>query len=280
MARHHDPHRAAAAFLCVGNVEMPVARPLPRRLLGVWAHPDDECYLSAGLMARVVAAGGHVRLVCATAGELGTDDPGERGGSTFGRRRRTELAASLAELGVRDVHVLGLPDGGCETADHATMERVVEDHIGAIGADAVVTFGPDGITGHPDHRAVSAWATSAAIASGAEVLYAAMTHDFAERCRVLHDRLGLFDLRDGGRPATIARSSIALQCSLDDGELQRKRRALRCHASQTEQLAELVGEDVYRVWWRDEVFRHPTVAELTAASSGSAIRGEPIGASS
>ncbi len=44
-------------------------------LLGVWAHPDDEAYLSSGLMAEVRDQGGRVVVVTATRGEHGTDDP-------------------------------------------------------------------------------------------------------------------------------------------------------------------------------------------------------------
>ena len=44
-------------------------------IVGVWAHPDDEAYLSAGLMAAAVDAGNHVLCITATRGELGTSDP-------------------------------------------------------------------------------------------------------------------------------------------------------------------------------------------------------------
>ena len=71
----NDDTRVAFAteYVSVGNQAMPVARPLPKRLLGIWAHPDDEAYLSAGLMARVVASGGSVTVLAATRGEKGTD---------------------------------------------------------------------------------------------------------------------------------------------------------------------------------------------------------------
>jgi hypothetical protein len=49
-------------------------RPVPT-LLGVWAHPDDEAYLSAGLLASAVDAGWRVVVATATRGEIGTDDP-------------------------------------------------------------------------------------------------------------------------------------------------------------------------------------------------------------
>jgi len=46
-----------------------------RTLLGVWAHPDDEAYLSSALMAAVRRTGARVVVVTATHGEHGTDDP-------------------------------------------------------------------------------------------------------------------------------------------------------------------------------------------------------------
>ena len=260
----HSRRRTAISHVAVGNVTTPITRPLPKRLLGVWAHPDDECYLSAGLMARIVASGGHVRIVCATSGELGTSDPAEAGTDRFAYSRRIELQSSLAVLGVHDVHFLGLPDGGCHDADDATMAGVVADHIDDIGADAAVTFGPDGITGHTDHAAVSRWTTARA-RSGVEVLYAALTHDFVDRYRAVHDGIGLFGDLPGGRPRSVHRSHDALQDALAHGELNRKRRALRDPGSQTASLAELVGEETYFSSWRDECFRRPTGSELCSA---------------
>ena len=256
--------RTAISHVAIGNVTTPVARPLPKRLLGVWAHPDDECYLSAGLMARVVAAGGHVRIVCATRGELGTSDPTESGTERFGRSRILELESSLDVLGVHDVHVLGLPDGGCADADDVTMAAVVADHVTDLGADTVITFGPDGITGHADHAAVSRWTTAAAHAD-VELLYATMTNDFAHRHRALHDTIGVFGDLPGGRPRSVARDRVALQVALDHGELIRKRRALHEHGSQTGSLAAVMGEDTYFSWWREECFRRPTDVEIRSA---------------
>lgn len=56
MSRSANGRGRSTTYASVGNFLSPISRPLPERLLGVWAHPDDECYLSAGLMARVVMA--------------------------------------------------------------------------------------------------------------------------------------------------------------------------------------------------------------------------------
>lgn len=270
----HSINRALAnTYVSVGDVTMPISRPLPTRLLGVWAHPDDECYLSAGLMARVIDVGGVVRIVCATSGELGTDDIGLMGSERFARMRREELTASLGVLGVDDVHVLGIPDGGCAAVADAPMIGAITDHIASFRPDAVVTFGPDGITGHDDHRSVSRWATSAAGETDVELLYATMTRGFVRRHHARHDALGLFDQCPDGRPHSVQTDAVALEVSLSQDELVRKRRALAHHGSQTEQLAAAIGEADYLTWWRNECFRHPT----TADRAGAPAIGERIG---
>jgi LmbE family N-acetylglucosaminyl deacetylase len=274
MRAHSTDRTVANTYVSVGDVTMPIRRTLPMRLLGVWAHPDDECYLSAGLMARVIEAGGTVRVVCATSGELGTDDVDLLGTERFARLRRDELAASLEVLGVNDLHVLGLPDGGCAAQEDASMAGVIEDHITSFRPDAVVTFGPDGITGHDDHRAVSRWATRATGETDVELLYATMTREFVRRHRARHDALGLFGECPNGRPYSVRDDAVALEVSLSQDELLRKRCALARHGSQTDQLAAAIGEADYVTWWRNECFRHPTAADRASA----AATGERIGA--
>jgi LmbE family N-acetylglucosaminyl deacetylase len=249
----------AATYASVGDRPMAIRRPLPNRLLGVWAHPDDEAYLSAGLMARVVEAGGSVTILTATSGEKGTDDPSRYDTAEFAAFRRSELTASAAALGVTDVRFLGLRDGECEVADDDDLTRMVLDVIDDVRPDAIVTFGPDGITGHPDHQKVSKWTTQAWNHSdqNAELLYAAMTKDFLSRNADLHDRLGVFE-EYGRRPASIVTSDVALGCSLTPAELARKRRALAGHASQTVGLAAACGEETYVRWWANETFRSST----------------------
>jgi LmbE family N-acetylglucosaminyl deacetylase len=265
--------RFATAYASVGNRAMPLQRALPSRLLGVWAHPDDEAYLSAGLMARVIDAGGSVTILTATAGEKGTDDPALYDSAEFATFRRAELFASVAELGVRDVRFLGLRDGECDVADDDAQIRAVLDVIDDVRPDAIVTFGPDGITGHPDHRMVSSWTTQAWNQTDGtpELLYAAMTKDFLARHAELHDRLGVFE-EYGRTPASIMASDVALGCRLTPAELNRKRRALARHASQTVGLADAVGEDTYLNWWADETFRSATVRDGARGSRSADVR--------
>src|SRR5215831_19725313 len=89
-------------------------------IVGVWAHPDDEAYLSAGLMAAAVDAGNRVVCVTATRGEHGTSDASTWPRTRLARTRTWELEASLAALGVREHHWLTYADGACASAHSPT----------------------------------------------------------------------------------------------------------------------------------------------------------------
>jgi LmbE family N-acetylglucosaminyl deacetylase len=77
--------------------------------------------------------------------------------------REAELRAAATVLGVREVSILGFPDGGLDHVPSATAIRSIVSHIRRIQPDLIVTFGPDGAYGHPDHIAISQFAASAAV---------------------------------------------------------------------------------------------------------------------
>jgi LmbE family N-acetylglucosaminyl deacetylase len=222
-------------------------------IVGVWAHPDDEAYLSAGLMAAAVDAGNRVVCVTATHGELGTSDPVRWPPARLAAARERELDASLGALGVREHIWLPYHDGDCAAVDRAVAVRAVRAVIEDVAADTVVTFGRDGMTGHPDHIAVGRWA--AAAVRGARhrprLLYATKTVAFRDRYADLHGRLPIFG--PAGPPA-VEPSGLALGLELGGDDLDRKIAALLAHESQTTELIALMGEHEYREWAADEYF--------------------------
>ena len=122
-------------------------------LAAVLAHPDDESFGCAGALALAHDAGVTTRLLVATRGEAGSAD-GEPD-PAVGDRREAELIGAARIIGLDEVSVLeGYADG--YVADQP-FERLVEE-IAAWLAErrpqAVITFGPHGVTGHPDHVVV------------------------------------------------------------------------------------------------------------------------------
>jgi LmbE family N-acetylglucosaminyl deacetylase len=221
-------------------------------LLGVWAHPDDEAYLSSGLMSAVRSRGGRVVVVTATRGERGTDDPRTCPPERLGPLRERELMASLAQVGVHEHRWLSYRDGDLAAVPRAQavsdLVLVMED----VRPDVVVTFGPDGMTGHPDHRAVSAWTREAWRETGtlAELWYATLTPAFHRDWGELNDRVGLWTTT----PPVTPDAELSAHVRLSGPLLARKHLALRAHASQTRALEDLVGSETYREWWSTESF--------------------------
>jgi LmbE family N-acetylglucosaminyl deacetylase len=138
----------------------------------VLAHPDDESLGTGGTLAQCAADGVATYLVTATRGERGrfgdvTESPGPE---IVGRAREAELLAAARELGLREVSVLGYPDGALDTIDPAGAIATIAGHLRRVKPQVVITFGPDGAYGHPDHIAISQL-TTAAIVSAADPLF-------------------------------------------------------------------------------------------------------------
>ena len=223
-------------------------------VLGVWAHPDDEAYLSGGLMAMAADAGSRVVCVTATRGELGTPDPRRWPPDLLAAERTTELARCLDVLGVREHHWLGYRDGGCARVPAGEAEGRLCELVDDVRPDTVLTFGPHGNTGHPDHRAVSAWATAAfdrAARPGARLLHTAVPERWARRWKAVNERLGVF--RDG-YPVTVPAASLAIDLVLPPEQVTRKVRALRAQATQTTGLIAMMGAADYAAWVTEEGF--------------------------
>jgi LmbE family N-acetylglucosaminyl deacetylase len=129
----------------------------PVRVLGIFAHPDDETLCAGGTFAKYASAGADVRVVSLTKGGAGQiRDANAATRSTLPAVREQELAAAGAELGLASTRCLDHPDGGLSSIDERQLVAVASQLLGEVDPDVVVTFGPDGFSGHPDHVAVGA----------------------------------------------------------------------------------------------------------------------------
>ncbi|HEX2075132.1 MAG TPA: PIG-L family deacetylase [Geodermatophilus sp.] len=223
-------------------------------LLGIWAHPDDEAYLSGGLMAMARDGGARVVCVTATRGELGTTDPQTWPPQRLAAERTRELARCLEILGVSEHRWLGYRDGECAVVPAADAVARLSELIDDVRPDTVLTFGPDGITGHPDHRAVSAWATAAfdrAAGPGARLLYATVPARRVHRWQDLNDSLGVYL---PGYPVITPEEGLAVDLVLSPDVVARKVQALAAQVTQTAPLITAMGVDRYTAWVGDESF--------------------------
>lgn len=224
-------------------------------ILGVWAHPDDEAYLTAGLMARAVRNGSRVVCVTATRGEGGSMDHEKWPPEEMGKVRTAELERSLEILGVSEHHWLDLPDVDMDTGLPEEGYARVRELVADVQPDAILTFGPDGMTDHAAHKDVSRWATQAlreAGKPGSRVLYATVTPEWAEAFLPIWEPFNVF--RPGTPPIT-PKEELAIDFTLPDDLNELKVRAIDAHVSQVEAIVEAVGAET---WWRQmgwEAFR-------------------------
>ena len=238
-----------------------------KRLLCVFAHPDDETLGAGSTLAKYAAAGVELYLVTATRGERGWqgDPSADPGPQALGEIRTAELLAAAQVLGMRDVQFLNYLDGNLDQADPAEAIGRIVTHIRRIRPQVVMTFGPEGSYGHPDHIAISQF-TSAAVVCAADAMYAdpqaLPAHRVAKLYYMIDSRSEvealvaiIGDIRfmvDGVQRGVVAWEEWAVTTKIDGrAHWQTALRAAACHASQLVGYPDFASlpEDVQAPLW-------------------------------
>ncbi len=231
-----------------------------RTLLALFAHPDDESFAAGGTLARYASQGARVVLACATRGEAGiVHDEAACCPEDMGRTREEELRCACRVLGIAELRFLGYRDSGMDAgpdnghplafvrADPEHVIARIHDLFLEFRPQVVLTFGPSGSSGHPDHVAIhrhvtAAWARAddrrhhpeLAADPPRKLYYTAISHQSWRRIREAMWQLGLLpsppsdeELVRRGVPQAAVTTSIDVR-----GFLRHKIEALRCHRTQ------------------------------------------------
>jgi LmbE family N-acetylglucosaminyl deacetylase len=133
-----------------------------KALLAVFAHPDDESFRSGGTLALLARRGVRVHLLTATHGEAGScGDPPLCMPEELPAVRERELCCACAALGVEPPRLLGYRDGHLSEADSEEITAQVLSIVDEVRPQVMLSFGPDGLSGHPDHVAIGQCAAEA-----------------------------------------------------------------------------------------------------------------------
>jgi LmbE family N-acetylglucosaminyl deacetylase len=260
-------HLPVAALLILSAAPSASSAEGPRTLLAVFAHPDDET-LVAPLLAAYARRGVRVQLAIVTDGEKGTQPHAAiPAGPELAKVRAEEARCSCRALGIEPPILLGFKDGelGKQSRPPWGPLAEVQAELGKLLArarpDAVITFGPEGAYGHPDHRLVGTVVTQL-VQAGADGAPARLFYPGLPK-----DRLP--PPREGGIPWSPTEPRfLTVRVPFEAADLAASRAALACHKSQfraeeveplTQFMAQVLGGRVYlRPWFgeakADDVF--------------------------
>ena len=253
-------------------------------MLFIYAHPDDESFGCGGTIAVLTDRGIPVTIVCATRGEAGEiSDPALATPETLGEVRERELRNAMATVGVTDIRFLDYRDSGMagtpENQDPRAFVQAPEGEvvdrllrlIRELRPETVVTFGPEGIYGHPDHRYAHRVARAAVLTAGdgrvgsdagepwcvRGLAYNAVPREriqrLAQRPNGPFRRLTPEEMAEMGTP----RSEITTVIDVSDFR-ERKERAIRAHVTQVGEggpMSDMPRDEVEQILSREHFVR-------------------------
>ncbi len=209
-----------------------------KRLLCVFAHPDDEAYGPGGTIAQAALDGVGVFLTTFTAGEAGTIGVSKTlPRDELARRRRRELADACDALGITEYRVLGAPDRGVATVDSAWAINEILTDIRRVRPQVVLTFHHLGVSGHPDHIAVAGFLDEAFERAGKDGPVAYFEFGIPRSKVSLYDRPNLVPLEE---------EEVAAVVSIRPEAMEKKVDAIRCHETQIAFFKSLEAKFDYR----------------------------------
>ena len=200
---------------------MKVAGMADRCLLAVFAHPDDETFRPGGTLALLARSGVRVHLLTATRGEAGScGDPPLCIAAELPARRACELECACAALSIQPPHLLDYRDGHLAEADAEALVAQILAAIRATRAQTLLSFGPEGLSGHPDHIGIGHCAAEAyRRAEDVAALYTVAVPASVAQALSMHQV----------RPVPDADIALAVDVS---ATWEAKLAAIRCHATQ------------------------------------------------
>ncbi|NUT36584.1 MAG: PIG-L family deacetylase [Hamadaea sp.] len=148
-------------FRYVNDTSVPVADSLlpddgPKKLLAIFAHPDDEITVAGSLRRMSEQDGSELTLAYLTRGEAA--DVPKQSPQELAGRRTVEVDDARKELGVDHLELFDYPDGGLPAVDPAGPEKVISDLVDKYRPTVVISFDEKiGFYGHEDHAQVGRW---------------------------------------------------------------------------------------------------------------------------
>jgi LmbE family N-acetylglucosaminyl deacetylase len=226
-------------------------------ILAVFAHPDDERVIGP-LLSKLAREGRETHLVIATDGSQGTRDYAKiPAGAQLAAARSKEAACAANRLGVKHLHIVGLLDGGLASFETlGKLRSAIAAIVDSVKPAAIITFGPEGGTGHPDHRLVGDVASQVVqadprYATSVDLLYASLP---TERLRTAP--------RANPTVTGMAEALLTVRVPFEPQDLVAGREEFACHKTQYTPT-EMAAVNAYLAHaWNGSVWLRPYTGTL------------------
>lgn len=225
-------------------------------ILSVWAHPDDETFTCGGIIATAVKNGQHVACVTMTKGEAGSQDLQRWPAESLGEIRAKELHQALDILGCKHHIIYDYPDGGLPNISDEEGVGIIRNLVTEYQPDTILTFGPEGMTGHSDHQTVSRWVSLATDGMQKKpMVYHAveLRSTYDNFMKDLDNRFNIYFNID--EPPLKTEAECDIYYELPDEICKQKCSALAAMPSQTEKLMEELGKNAKKVFSKEGFVR-------------------------
>lgn len=224
--------------------------------LFIYAHPDDETFGAAGTICLLRAKGWRVVLACATLGDKGKcGEPALCAPEDLAATRERELRDAACVLDISEIHLLGYKDKELGAAPPDEIRRKLVGLIRAEKPEAVFSFDPNGFNVHPDHVAISRFASDAVAAAADARWYPELGEPHTVDTLLWTTPLEPWEEAEGD-----AREKAGVDMVLDVSEwADKKQAALQAHRTQHKSvehhflskpnLKEILGVETWRKAW-------------------------------
>jgi LmbE family N-acetylglucosaminyl deacetylase len=232
---------AANVALLLSPPGSAAAQPPARTLVAVFAHDDDQVAV-APVLARYAREGVQVYLILATDGAQGGMHTSIPRGPELARARADEARCAAQALGIHPPILLGFPDGklGDYLADPSLLYRLTQrlhEELERLRPDALISFGPEGAVGHPDHRLVGDVVTQL-VRAGAPGVPERLFYAW-----IPADGMRAMNPQRGAPPMLVPQPKyLSVRVPFTPADLDAARRAMACHRTQ---LSEATVERVF-----------------------------------
>lgn len=216
-----------------------------KRLLAVFAHPDDETFRCGGTLALLAQRGVRVQVLTATRGQAGSrGDPPLCVPDELPVVRERELRCACAALGIEPPILLDYQDGHLSNIASSEIIADVLEVVNQVHPEIILTFGPDGLSGHPDHIVIGQCAAEAFHRT--EDVHALYTLAVPQS---LAKALGMTQIH------AVPDETIRLRVDVSE-VWETKMAAIHCHRTQLGESPILAASDEkQRLFWGTEHFR-------------------------